>query len=74
MENTEIMNEVAKVTENTVDSKTGNGIAIVPVISFAGIFVGGIMTYKYVVKPIYAKIKTKIQEKKNKESQPDDEE
>lgn len=74
MENTEIMNEVAKVTENTVDSKTGNGIVIVPVIGFAGIFVGGIMTYKYVVKPIYAKIKTKIQEKKNKESQPDDEE
>lgn len=73
MENTEIMNEVAKVTENTAFARTGNRTLKIMAGIGVSIFVGE-MVYNYVAKPIYTKIKTKIQEKKNKESQPDDEE
>lgn len=72
MENTEIMNEVVEMAEDSVSFGTGTGVKVVAGIG-VGVLVGGIL-YKYVVKPTYGKIKTKIQERKDKDSQADDEE
>lgn len=59
METMEIMNneEVIETTEEIVNASSGKGFKVAAGVGLA-VF-AGVATYKYVVKPIMAKIKTK---------------
>jgi len=62
MEAMEIMNneEVVETTEEIVKAGTGKGLKIAAGVGLA--VLTGVMAYKYIVKPIAAKIKAKKEE------------
>ncbi len=63
MENREIMNnDVIEATEEVIETGSKKGLKIVAGIGM-GVVVAGLL-YKYVAKPVVAKIKTKIKQKK----------
>lgn len=66
MENTEIMNnEVIEVTEEIAKTGLSKGVKVAAGIGLT--VVVGVIAYKYVGKPVIAKIKAKIEQKKASE-------
>lgn len=66
MENTEIMNnEVIEVTEEIAKTGLSKGVKVAAGIGLT--VVVGVIAYKYVGKPVIAKIKAKIEQKKTSE-------
>ncbi len=63
MENTEIMNnEVMETTEEIVETGMSKGIKVTVGIGLA--VVGGVIAYRYLAKPLIAKIKANLDRKK----------
>ena len=64
MNTNEIMvnEEVIEVTEEIATAGSGNGIKMAAGIGLA--VLGGVVTYKYLVKPMVAKIKAKKEQQK----------
>lgn len=71
MENKEIMvnEDVIEVTEEIATAGYGKGFKIAAGVGLAGL--GGWLAYKYVVKPIVAKIKTEKEQQWIEEGQDD---
>lgn len=67
MENTEIMNnEVIEATEEIVETGMSKGIKVAAGIGLT--VVVGVIAYKYVAKPVIAKIKAEIEQRKAKDN------
>ena len=63
MENTEILNnEVMETTEEIVETGMSKGIKVTVGIGLA--VVGGVIAYRYLAKPLIAKIKANLDRKK----------
>ena len=73
METNEIMNneEIIETTEEIVEAGSGKGIKIAAGIGLAAL--GGLIAYKYIGKPVIAKIKAKREQHKEKKEVLDNE-
>lgn len=67
MENTEIMNnEVIEATEEIVETGMSKGVKVAAGIGLT--VVVGVIAYKYVAKPVIAKIRAEIEQRKAKDN------